>query len=90
MLVGSDGSISCYDYDDFVTLQTRKAPAPVRVDAPSLPAGRRGPIEYLLARIEDGAPIEGPLDPSLSLVGQRIIDSAMLSAASKRTVALVP
>jgi glucose-fructose oxidoreductase len=90
VLVGSDGSISCYDYDGFVTLQTRKAPAPARIEAPNLPAGRRNPIEYLLARIEDGAPIEGPLSPSLGLVGQRIIDSAVLSAASKRTVALVP
>ena len=46
-------------------------------------------FEYLLARIEDGAPISGPLDPALSLVGQRMIDSAVLSAASKRSVQLV-
>ena len=54
------------------------------------PGGRRAPIEYLLARIEDGAPISGPLDPALSLVGQRMIDSAVLSAAGKRSVPLVP
>ena len=30
-----------------------------------MPAGRRGPVEYMLARIADGAPIEGPLDPAL-------------------------
>ena len=29
VLVGSDGSISSYDYDDFVTLQTRKRPTPI-------------------------------------------------------------
>ena len=45
--------------------------------ADALPAGRRGPIEYMLARIEDGAPITGPLDPALSLIGQRMIDSAV-------------
>jgi hypothetical protein len=44
----------------------------------------------MLARIEDDAPIAGPLDPGLSLVGQRMIDSAVLSAASKRSVPLVP
>ena len=60
-----------------------------QVPADKLPAGRRGPIEYMLARIEDGAPIAGPLDPALSLIGQRIIDSAVLSAASKRSVPLV-
>ena len=52
------------------------------------PAGA-APIEYMLARIEDGAPITGPLDPALSLIGQRMIDSAVLSAASKRSVPLV-
>ena len=90
VLVGSDGSISSYDYDGFVTLQTRKAPAPAQVPADTLPAGRRGPIEYMLARIEDRAPIAGPLDPALCLVGQRMIDSAVLSATSKRSVPLVP
>ena len=53
----------------------------------TLPPGRRGPIEYMLARLEDGAPITGPLDPALCLIGQRMIDSAALAAASKRTVA---
>ena len=90
VLVGTDGSISSYDYDGFVTLQTRKVPTPTQVPADALPPGRRGPIEYMLARIEDGAPITGPLDPALSLIGQRMIDSAVLSAASKRAVALVP
>jgi predicted dehydrogenase len=89
VLVGSHGSISSYDYDDHVTLQTRKAPALTPVPVDTLPTGRRAPVEYMLARIDDGAPITGPLDPSLCLVGQRIVDSAVLSAATKRTVALV-
>ena len=63
MLVGSDGTISSYDYDGHVTLQTRAAPAPAQVPADALPPGRRGAVEYMLARIADGAPIEGPLDP---------------------------
>ena len=85
----ADGTISSYDYDDHVTLQTRRAPAPTQVPVDTLPPGRRAPIEYMLARIDDGAPITGPLDPALCLVGQRIVDSAVLSAATKRTVALV-
>lgn len=56
----------------------------------TLPPGRRAPVEYMLARIEDGEPIAGPLDPSLCLLAQRIVDSAVLSAATKRTVALIP
>jgi glucose-fructose oxidoreductase len=89
VLVGTDGNISSYDYDDFVTLQTRKVTAHTRVPVDTLPSGRRAAVEYMLARIDDGAPISGPLDPELCLVGQRIVDSAALSAATKRTVALV-
>jgi glucose-fructose oxidoreductase len=89
VLVGTDGSISSYDYDDFVTLQTRKNTAHTRVPADVMPPGRRAPIEYMLDRMKDGAPITGPLDPAVCLIGQRIIDSAVASAASKRTVPLV-
>jgi predicted dehydrogenase len=89
ILVGTDGTVSSYDYDDFVTLQTQQQPrqTPIAVDA--LPPGRHGPIDYMLDRIARGAPIDGPLDPELSLIGQRIIDSAMLSAARKCTIPLV-
>jgi predicted dehydrogenase len=90
VLVGRDGSISSYDYDPFVTVQTRAAPTPVQVPADPMPAGRRGPVEYMLARIADGGPIEGPLDPALCLIGQRIIDSAVLASTEKRSVPLVP
>jgi predicted dehydrogenase len=90
VLVGTDGSISSYDYDDFVTLQTRSNTDHTRINADALPAGRRAVIEYMLARIEDGEPITGPLDPALSLLGQRMIDSAVQSSREKRAVQLVP
>lgn len=89
VLVGSDGSISSYDYEDHVTLQTRQAPAPRNVPVDALPSGHRAPIEYMLARLDDGGAITGPLDPALCLTAQRIVDSAILSASTKRTVALV-
>ena len=89
VLVGTDGSIASYDYDDHVTLQTRAEPAHVAVPVDVLPQGRRNPVEYVLARLDDGAPIDGPLDPALCLTGQRIIDSAMLSSQMKCTVGLV-
>jgi glucose-fructose oxidoreductase len=89
VLVGTRGTISSYDYDDFVTMQTRDAPALTPVPADTMPPGRRGPIEYMLARLDDGAPITGPLDPELCLIGQRIVDSAVLSAGTKRTVPLI-
>jgi glucose-fructose oxidoreductase len=89
VLVGANGTVSSYDYDDHVTLQIRKQPRQTPVPVDPLPAGRRGPIDYMLDRIARGASIDGPLDPALSLIGQRIIDSAMLSAARKCSVPLV-
>jgi glucose-fructose oxidoreductase len=89
VLVGTAGTVSSYDYDDHVTLQTCQQPRQTPVPVDPLPAARRGPIAYMLDRIDRNAPIEGPLDPALSLIGQRIIDSALLSATSKRTVPLI-
>lgn len=89
VLVGTDGSVSSYDYDDHVTLQTRKVPEPVRVAADIAATGQRAAVEYVLDCIDAGRPITGPLDPVVSLIGQRIIDSAVQSAAAKRTVPLV-
>ncbi len=89
VLVGTDGTIASYDYEDHVTAQTRETPAATPVPVDVLPEGRRAPIEYMLARIADGQPIRGPLEPSLCLTAQRIVDSAVLSAAEKRTVELV-
>ena len=88
VLVGSDGTISSYDYEGHVTVQTRNVPRPTPVAADRLPPGQRSAIDYLLARMDDGAPITGPLDPAISLIGQRIVDSAVLSAETKRTVPL--
>lgn len=89
VLVGTDGTIASYDYEDHVTAQTRAQPAATPVAVDTLGPGQRGPIEYMVARLDDGAPITGPLDPALCLTGQRIVDSAVLSAAQKRTVELV-
>jgi glucose-fructose oxidoreductase len=86
VVAGTDGSISSYDYDDHVTLQTRAVPQQTPVPADALPVGRRNPIEYMLAMIESGGQITGPLDPALSLIGQRIIDCALRAAESRRTV----
>jgi glucose-fructose oxidoreductase len=90
VLVGRDGTISSYDFEPHVTLQTRDDPRlrPILVD--TLPPGRRSAIEYVLGCIDRGEPVGGPLDPSLCLTAQRIVDSAMLSAREKRTVELVP
>ena len=88
MLVGRNGGISSYDYDDHVTLQLRRGtPEVVPVDEPT--PGRRGAIDYMIERIRRDLPIDGPLAPELCLIGQRMIDTALASARSKRTQLLL-
>ncbi len=89
-LVGTDGSISSWDYDDHVVLQTRADTTHRKVPVDNLPKGRRAVIEYMLDCIDRDAPVTGVLDPQMALIGQRIIDSAVKAATEKRTVKLVP
>ena len=44
----------------------------------------------MLDCIEKTRPVEGPLSPAISRIGQQIVDSAVLSARERRTVPLVP
>ncbi len=88
--VGSEGTIRSLDYADHVTVQTRARPEAHAVPADPLPEGRRNAIEYVLGCIARGEPITGPLDPEVSLLGQRIVDTAAQSAREKRTLPLVP
>lgn len=90
VFVGTEGTIASADYADHVTVQTRANPQPAKVAADPLPVGRRNAIEYVLGCIDRDEAITGPLDPGLSLTGQRIVDTAMQSAREKRTLALLP
>jgi glucose-fructose oxidoreductase len=90
VFVGTDGTIASWDYCDHVTVQTRANPVPHPVPADPLPPGQRNGIEHVLDCLQTGAPLTGPLDPTLCLVGQRIVDTAARSAQEKRTLALLP
>jgi predicted dehydrogenase len=90
VFVGSDGTLSSYDYADHVTVQTRARPEPTPVPADALPEGRRSAIDYVLGCIERNEAISGPLEPGLCLTAQRIVDTAARSAEEKRTLKLLP
>ena len=89
VFVGTNGTIQSRDYADHVTVQTRARPETHPVPATPLAKGQRNAIEYVLGCISQGKAISGPLDPAVSLLGQRIIDTAVQSAREKRTVALI-
>ena len=86
VIAGSEGTISTYDYEPTVRLQTRRHPEGREVPVDELRSPRRNPVEYLLHLLETGGAVEGPLSPRLSRIGQQIVDAAVRSAREKRTV----
>ncbi len=90
VFVGTDGTIASRDYAAHVTVQTRARPEPTALPVDPLPEGARNAIEYVLGCIARGEELSGPLGPALNLLGQRIVDTAALSAIEKRTLDLIP
>ena len=89
VLKGDDGTISCYDYEPTICVQTRAKPAAVMVPVDKLRAPFQDPIQYLAHCINEGLAIEGPLSPRISRIGQQIVDTAMRSARLGKTVPLL-
>jgi len=89
ILVGTSGSIASYDYDSTVRLQTRANPEGQDIPVDQIPAPFQNPIQYMIDAIRNDRPIEGPLSPAISRIGQQIVDSAVLSAQEKRAVQLI-
>lgn len=89
VIVGDQGTISSYDYEDHVMVQTMDNPRarPVPVDALRPP--RQNPVQYIIHCLQTGDPVEGPLSPELSRIGQQIVDTAVISAREKRAVPLI-
>jgi glucose-fructose oxidoreductase len=89
VVVGSAGTISSYDYETTLRVQTKEHPEGQILPVDALESPRRNPIEYLIHCIATGEPVTGPLSPALSRIGQQIVDTAVLSAHEKRTVPLI-
>lgn len=89
VLVGTDGTISSYDYEPTVRIQTRARPETHEIPVDTLEPPHDNAINHFLWALETGSPVIGPLDPALCRTGQQIVDSAVLSARYKRTVRLL-
>ena len=89
VLVGSDGTISSYDFEPVVRLQTRSKLETHELTVDTLEPGYDNAINHFLHCLETGEEFIGPLQPALCRTAQRIVDSAVLSAREKRTVALL-
>jgi len=88
VLVGTEGTISSYDYAPSIRVQTRAFPEGRNVPSDDLKPPFQNPVQYIIHCLESGHPICGPLSPELSRIGQQIVDAAVLSAKERRTVSL--
>lgn len=86
VLVGTEGTIRSHDYASTIRLQTHEHPEGRDVPVDELAPPFQDPVQYLVHCLETDAPIEGPLDPAMCRIGQRIVDAAVRSARERRTV----
>jgi glucose-fructose oxidoreductase len=88
VLKGEDGTISSYDYEPTIRVQTRTNPAGEVLPVDTIAPPFQNPIQYFAHCLSEGRPVEGPLSTKISRIGQQIVDSAVRSARLKRTVKL--
>jgi glucose-fructose oxidoreductase len=89
VLKGTAGTISCYDYEKNLRVQTRSRPEGYDVPVDVITAPNRNPIEHVIHHLETGAPLIGPLRLDISRIGQQIVDTAFRSATEKRALGLI-
>ena len=90
VIVGTQGTLSSYDLEPTIRIQTRDHPAGLALPVDTLLPPHSNPVEYLIDRLEQGLPVDGPLDPVVCRIGQQIVDTAAESARLKRTLPLRP
>ncbi|MCU1437036.1 MAG: glucose-fructose oxidoreductase [Naasia sp.] len=88
VLVGQSGTLSSWDYDEFVTLQTQQQPSSTRVPVDAIPAHEGSGLGNLLHCLDRGSRLYGPLSSGTSRDGQRIVEAAAVSAREGRAVRL--
>jgi len=86
VLKGTRGTISSYEYERGIRVQTERRPEGFNQPADKLKAPFAKPIQYFIHCLETGRPVDGPLSPAISRIGQQIVDAAVLSARRKQTV----
>ncbi|QDU64644.1 Glucose--fructose oxidoreductase precursor [Planctomycetes bacterium Pan216] len=89
VLVGTDGTISSFDKEATIRVQTADHPEGREVAVDSLETPHQNPVQYLIDCLERDVPVEGPLSPELSRIGQQIVDTAVRSAEEGRVLPLM-
>jgi glucose-fructose oxidoreductase len=88
VIVGDRGTISSYDFEDSVYVQSEASPQGRKVPVDKITPPHENPVQYLLDCLAHDRPIEGPMSTETSRIGQMVVDAAVQSAAEKKTVRL--
>ena len=88
VLKGTEGTISSYDGESTIRVQTGECPEGRDLPTDDLSKTFENPIQYFIHCLAKEQRVEGPLDPMVCRIGQRLVDAAMQSSQEKRTVAL--
>lgn len=90
VIVGTHGTISSYDFESTVRMQTAQQPQGIEIPVDQLESPHQNPVQQLIHCLETGQAVSGPLSPAVSRIGQQIVDAAVTSAKSKQAVKLSP
>ncbi|MCA9264622.1 MAG: Gfo/Idh/MocA family oxidoreductase [Planctomycetales bacterium] len=90
VIVGSAGTISSYDYEATIRIQTAANPAGDVVPVDELQPPQQNPVQYFLDCLTRQVPVDGPLSVETCRIGQQIVDTAYQSATQKRALPLLP
>lgn len=89
IVVGSEGTISSFDYQDHVTVQTSEHPEGIRVPVDVLEPENSNAVDHVTHVLNTGAALTGPLSVEISRAGQQIVDTARESVRTGRTIDLL-
>lgn len=78
IIVGEHGTISSYNRAPSIRVQTKDRPEGFQLPADDF--AFTNPVDYVIDCLECSREIEGPLSPSISRIGQEIVDAARESA----------
>ena len=88
VVVGTEGTISSFDYAGSVTVQTHEHPEGRDIPVDVLDLADTNGVAHVIAGLESGGILTGPMSWSISRAGQRIVDSSIASAESGAPVIL--
>ena len=86
---GTEGTLAAWNYDPFVTLQTRQKKEIHEHASDTVQSPFQDPVQYFIHCLSTGEKPSGPVSVEISRIGQQIVDTAALSAREKRTVRLL-